>query len=302
MSLFDLTDLTLVSHDAGGAQILSSWACECSTKSSSVVDGPARAIFREILPKTHFISLEDSLKKTSTFITGTSWQSDLEKIAIKKAKSAGIYSISILDHWVTYKERFCIDSTYCFPDELWVVDKYALKLAQLSFNDIPITLIDNSYFKRIDKEINTSCFSSNVTSKNVTSALYICESTDDYSLLISSTKSAFGYSQQESYEYFLKNILEIYPSLKRLVIRPHPSQSPLSIEWMLNYNVDFTLSVSSEFPLIDQILCSDLVIGMESMALVVALRCKKKVLSVMPPSSGPLTLPFEEIDELRQLI
>lgn len=58
-------------------------------------------------------------------VTGTSWDSDVEREAIHLCKSNQIVTVSILDYWCNYIERFQISSGYIFPDHLFVMDEMA---------------------------------------------------------------------------------------------------------------------------------------------------------------------------------
>ena len=60
--------------------------------------------------------------------TGTS--SDYEKKAMLLARKYNKKVITYLDHWVEYRERFMIRNKIFRPDEIWVSDKYAFKIAK----------------------------------------------------------------------------------------------------------------------------------------------------------------------------
>ena len=49
-----------------------------------------------------------------------------------------VYKPSCLDHWNNYQERFNYKKMI-LPDEIWVTDKYAYKLAIKNFKDIRVT-------------------------------------------------------------------------------------------------------------------------------------------------------------------
>ena len=76
-------------------------------------------------------------------LTSTSWQSKLELNAISYARSIGKKCISILDHWVNYRERFIREGELILPDEIWVCDNHAFALAKKTFPKIKIQKIKN---------------------------------------------------------------------------------------------------------------------------------------------------------------
>ena len=77
--------------------------------------------------------LFDAINESNYVITSTSWQSNLEKEAIIISKKLGKYVISLIDHWVNYKERFILNGTLNLPNEIWVTDEYAFKIAKSNF-------------------------------------------------------------------------------------------------------------------------------------------------------------------------
>lgn len=74
--------IAIVSHDAGGAEILSSWVRHQSERYLLVLDGPAKTIFGELGP-LELSGLKDAVARADWVLTGTSWQSSLENEAIE---------------------------------------------------------------------------------------------------------------------------------------------------------------------------------------------------------------------------
>ena len=97
--------LVVVSHDAGGAEILSDWVRSQSEPYLLVLAGPAKAIFERKLGKVSSSALRSAIDEADWVLTGTGWQSDMEKEAIDLARRQNKKSISFLDHWVNYKQR-----------------------------------------------------------------------------------------------------------------------------------------------------------------------------------------------------
>jgi hypothetical protein len=55
--------VAIVSHDAGGAEILSSWLNRATCSACVVVEGPAEAIFRRKCPQAEFLTRRRARKK-----------------------------------------------------------------------------------------------------------------------------------------------------------------------------------------------------------------------------------------------
>src|SRR5256885_10615944 len=98
--------VAVVSHDAGGAEILSSYVRHHRADAVFVLDGPARAIFARKLGAVKRAGLEAAVAQCDSLICGTSGQSNLEIDAIRAAKALRKPSVAFLDHWANYKERF----------------------------------------------------------------------------------------------------------------------------------------------------------------------------------------------------
>ena len=90
--------VAVVSHDAGGAEILSSYVRQHRADAVFVLDGPARAIFARKLGALRHVALDAAVAQCEQVICGTSWRSDLEIDAIRAAKSLGKPSVAFLDH------------------------------------------------------------------------------------------------------------------------------------------------------------------------------------------------------------
>lgn len=76
-------------------------------------------------------TLLDYCDKQARFIlvTGTSWNSTIEAESVRLCNSRGIRTISILDYWSNYKERFRLGNGYVFPGHLFVMDWMAFREA-----------------------------------------------------------------------------------------------------------------------------------------------------------------------------
>ena len=180
--------VTLVAHDAGGAEILSSWAILQKKNYSFSLKGPALTIFERKFGKIKNQNLDEALENSSLLISGTGWQSNLEIKAIKISKENKIRSIAILDHWVNFKERFFIEGKLVLPDELWVVDAKAKRIAKNFFPSTKILQIPNYYLNEIISEVKNKNFF-----LDAKSILYVCEPISRHKL------NGFNYQSNEKY-------------------------------------------------------------------------------------------------------
>lgn len=138
--------VAVVSNDAGGAEILSSWYKLHNLSYPLSVTGPAESIFKRKLGKIKRQHFDLLIENSDWVLTGTSWESDLEYRAIKYAKNKGKYVVSFLDHWVNYRERFSWHGPEVLPDEIWVGDEDAKNLAENIFKGLKVRFIENPYW------------------------------------------------------------------------------------------------------------------------------------------------------------
>lgn len=299
----------VVCHDAGGAEVVSNWVISQLKDIDFFfyLEGPAKTIFETNLPISFgdklLGDLESLINKCETIVCGTSWSSNLEKNAMFAAKNANKKIIVVLDHWVNYRDRFQIGNGDLFiPDEVWVCDSFARKIAGEIFETRKIKQIPNFYIQKTREQIDLISASLNTEFKDIRqlkSVLYVCEPIKVHAKLQWGDENAHGYTEESALKFFLDNI-QILGQYDRVVIRPHPSEPPTKYRWALDY-YEGSIVIGGEKPLIQEILSADCVVGCESMALVIGLEAEKFVVSSIPPGGRKCRLPHEEIRHLQSL-
>ena len=101
-----MSRVALVCHDAGGAEILSSWLLRSDDLCSVVAEGPAVSIFNRKCPDAKRLSLAEATENADWVLCGSGWSSDFERQAIQFCRKERKKTIVFLAHWVNYKERF----------------------------------------------------------------------------------------------------------------------------------------------------------------------------------------------------
>ena len=145
----------IVCHDAGGSNQILSMLSQCGHDGiTCYIEGPAIKLWEKTFPGMQITeSLDNLLIDCRSLITGTGWESDLEHNARKAARKSKIHSIAVLDHWANYRERFILDGITVLPDEIWVVDEYALEIARKTFPDLKIKIKPDYYRKNQTNKI-----------------------------------------------------------------------------------------------------------------------------------------------------
>ncbi len=263
-----------------------------------VIEGPAEDIFKRKLGRFKNLNLETAIKDSDWVICGSSWQSDLECRAISICKSISKKVVTFLDHWINYKERFQVMGELLLPDEIWVGDEIAEKIAKNIFSSTPVNFVPNPYFTDIIWQLNNTL--NLEKQKDEISVLYVCEPIREHALLQYGNESYWGYGEEDALMFFLNNIFVISKKIKIIKIRPHPSEDIEKYKWASEHS-DLILFSDGNNSLIEEISEADIIVGCESMAMVVGLLAEKRVISCIPPGSRECGLPHSEIEHLQNM-
>jgi hypothetical protein len=271
----------VVCHDAGGAEILASYVAEKRLHCRFVLEGPAVLVFERHLGRVERTPLTEAVAQCDWCLLGTSWQSDLEWRAIEAARQTGKRSVSFLDHWVSYAERFERGGVRRLPDEIWVGDGDAHALAAREFPGLPVTTVANPYFAYAAREI--ARYSSDVTAKLKESArvLFVSENLSGHARLRFGDERHWGYTEFDAIDYLFRRVGDL-GEIERVVLRPHPSDPPNKYAQVIAANAPLA-EASRGRPLLEEIAAADIVAGCESVALVAAQYAGKRVLCAIPP-------------------
>lgn len=293
--------IAVIAHDAGGAEILSSYIRRQKLDCFYVLEGPARKVFERKLGSIESSDLGEAIRCSTSVICGTGWQSCLEFNAIKLARTFGKYSVAFLDHWVNYRERFIRYNETCLPDEIWVGDTMAFIMAKELFPSIKIGLVENPYFQDVRKELAEISQSHTRVVSNSLSVLYVSEPIREHARLRFGDELHWGYLEDDALRYFLLNIEILGKPVHHISIRPHPSEPIHKYEWV-KHEFNLPIVQGGFLTLLEEIAACDIVVGCESMALVVGLLAEKRVISCIPPGGKPCALPHSEIEHLQDIL
>lgn len=296
-----MSRLGIVSHDAGGAEILAAYAARLDTPYRLVLAGPALAVFRRRLGDISPITLDAALADCDTFLTGSSWQSDLEWRAIAAARAAGKPVATFLDHWTHYRERFVRQGVEHLPDTLWTGDVIAETMARTLFPETPVRRIDNPYVADIRTALAQLPPRPAAAGNGGLRALFLCEPLSEHGQQEYGDPRHWGYTEFEALRYFADHQHVLGQPLVSLTIRPHPSEMPGKYDAIAR-EIGPVATVGGHRPLLEEIVESDVVVGCESMAMVIALIAGRRVLCAIPPGGAPCSLPQPDIESLQQLL
>ncbi len=252
--------------------------------------GPARSIFQSVLGDIPLVdSLQTGMERCEQIVTSTGWQTALEVTAISRALKAGIPVVSILDHWVNYRERFQIHTSLFIPEELWVVDDVALALAMSIFGDESrIVQAEDLHTLELRAEVEVH---RRATPREVdATALFLSDDVSGFALSLTGDAQGFGFDQGDSLRD-VANWVQCNALASRLLVRPHPAEEHDALARVARQlSLAARMSTNS---LAEDLAAVDVVVGLSTAALYAASQCDLKVFSCVPAStSGYPVLPW----------
>ena len=284
------TPFAVVCHDAGGASQIAAILRVWRHKPKWVfAEGPALKIFKRELPNIEVQSELPEIKNISAIITGSGWGSNIEHQARQGAKQAGVRSITVLDHWANYKQRFERNGDTVLPDELWVVDIFAEALARKLFPGVSVVRVADSFTEHELKRIDS-----------------ISESTPNRLLyLLEPVRSGWGQSEPGEFQalrYFLEKWSFLkFPVATEIRLRLHPSEDRAKYAAFVDKNRQPPVRYSAG-TLSEDISAARWVAGCQTYAMTLALAAGRPVYSTLPPWAPPKILPHPEIQYLREMV
>ncbi len=283
--------LVVVAYDAGGANQLIAMlqANDCVSGVRAYMEGPAKKVWQKLFPSHSLCeSLSDAIAGGRSLLSGTGWASDLEFAAIDKATRLGLYTVALLDHWTNYERRFIRQGRTVRPDEYWVVDHYASRIATKAFPREHVRQVRDYYLKAQVEKITTP-------TDDERTLLYILEP----------ARSSWGRDRPgefQALDYLLENLpLMPLPKGIRILLRPHPSEVHGKYTEWLTEHADINVALDNSPTLSDAISQAHWVAGCESYALVVALAAGRSVYCTLPPWAPDCRLPHEGMIQVKSL-
>ncbi|KKW21805.1 MAG: hypothetical protein UY62_C0017G0003 [Parcubacteria group bacterium GW2011_GWF2_50_9] len=298
MNMKNKKKILVAVNDAGGAELLSAYVSKNKSKFDFVCfgSGPASSIMGRYGIKCQ-AAPEDRVRigkimrqhrDAFLVLTGTGWMTYIERDFIKEAKRNGIKTVSFLDHWVNYRERFGYPKSGWknnLPEEIWVADETAFKMAKRLFPRITIAKIPNYYLLDIVEEYKR-----------------LNARSDGSTIVFMSEPIESGKVRCSEFR-ILQDLLATISVLKRplkVIIRFHPSEKADKYDDIIQkYAHAIVISKSTHKNIIDDVVRADFILGMTSMSLIVGLACHKRTVSYMPGAGHACALPHKDLIKIK---
>ncbi|MDO9183407.1 MAG: hypothetical protein Q7U04_13415 [Bacteriovorax sp.] len=290
----------IVAHDAGGAEVLSAWVKRNIDDTFIFhLNGPAKKIFLKKLPIIKECSEDEMWRMIDSgqiqlAFTASSFIS-VEKAVITTCLEKKIKVITLLDHWVHLRERFGFPDpewSSMVSDEVWCGDEHVFQLCKdLKFPVEKLKIVNNCYWDEIKEEatqINIPC--------NQNGILYIAEPVREHSEAIHGDKNYLGYDEYSCLEYFFDLMTKLGNEKFDITIRPHPSEEVDKYFYLFKKHPEFAqLKIELKRTLIEDCLSNRVVVGADTMGLVIGIILGKLVFTTIPPEGKKSNLPFSQI-------
>lgn len=204
------------------------------------------------------------MNTVAALVTGTSWGSRIELDCISLCKQAGIITISILDYWSNYAERFKTENaTFIYPDYYFVMDDLARREAINA--GVPEKILRIVGHPGLDKFCHGLTSDKLKSIKKIQRVLFLSQ---PLSILYG---GSLGYTEQTA----LLDVIRWCKERKlQLAVKFHPKDDK---DFREKY-VDISISGNVD----ELMLHYDLVIGMSTMALLHAALEGVSILSYQP--------------------
>jgi hypothetical protein len=279
--------ILVVSHDAAGAELVSSYVQQNPNNEYNFILGNvAQRIFSKKVNSLQNLSsdrLKEVVKDHDCLLTGTSQDSDLEKQAIRIAKKYNVKAITFLDYWRGYRERFTLNANVHLPNEIWVVDKYALAIARETFPDANIILKENPYLNDLLKEKKNIHYNDN--NGEILKIIYLCQPYNENNI-----------SDIFAIDYFLSITSKRISKKVEIRLRLHPLEKKEKYNNIINKYLNiFKVYEVDTNSLAEDLTWADWAVGMNAQALAVAVDFGLNVFHCMPSSEIHFVLPHKEI-------
>lgn len=302
----------VVCHDAGAAAILAAlvahhrdrydW-CFFSIPTAPAWEIAVRGGLGDLLRDLDAIAdlaAELDALHPALLVYGTGWQRQLQLPLLAHAKARGIPRLAVLDHWGRYRERFGYPRTGWrdnLPEHIAVVDSHARAIAE-ELGLPNLVNLRNYHYADLLKEAE-ECRRRLPQEDRL---LLLSEPTARVAMAHFGRADYWGFTERE---YFMA-ILAHFPrfGVRSLAVRLHPSDAPELYQSVVQTYPDIPCSIetSAQLSLINSLVRSRWVIGLDSFALYAAHLIGLPAVSYLPGKSRRCSIPLPVPNRIRDLM
>ena len=283
--------ILVIAHDAGGAEIIAAYIRESGEikRFRVYAAGPAVKIFRrEKIPtlsiaddRTTIARIVTKHANTAFVLLGSGWMTKIESCALSESKKLGLKTVVYLESWSNYRERFGFPADgwkECLPNEIWVGDRPALAIAKKYFPKTKVRFMRNQYFAHIQERFREG------KRQAQCSTLFLSDA-------VPGMENVFG--------EFLAH-LPFRKTPHHILLRFHPADDRTRYNALIaKYKKTAVIKLSKEKDIVRDFLSARVVIGTETVAMVLSVLCGIRTISIALLGIRKAPLPFDEIIRVR---
>tara|TARA_B110000046_G_C12907441_1_gene361353 strand:- start:556 stop:1017 length:462 start_codon:yes stop_codon:yes gene_type:complete len=131
--------------------------------------------------------------------------------------------------------------------------------------------------------------------------LYVCSPVREHAKLKYGDELYWGFTEEDAVRYFMKNANLLNHLTGKIVLRPHPSEEPGKYDWAVKEFSPYT-KIGGNIDLLEEIAGADVVVGFDSMAMVIGLIAGKRVVNALPPGKMINSLPMSGIEKMSDVL
>lgn len=277
-----------VFSDPGGAKPILSYIRLMELQTYKIISDRIYDFYEDYGLEIHLYTKEQEYKVIEDYapdfiFTGTSYTSDIELRFKREASKKGIVTVSFIDHYTRYSDRFFLEGQMLFPDKILLTDERALSIAvSEGFDEVSDLQVTGNYqhdFLRSwrPKKKREELFSGVEFSSETR---IVCFAPDPLSNV--GGKSMYGFDEMDVWNLFRESIMKVSDLEILVVLKFHPNQNKESFFARVTGFEDLKI-ISTDFSNTnDVVFYSDVVVGMYSSLLVEAKILNTSVVRCLP--------------------
>jgi hypothetical protein len=238
-----------------------------------------------VFDKEKFEEIFESFKPDYIF-TGTSYTSLIELLFIEEAKSRKIKSISFIDHYTRYPDRFILNGESIYPNEIYLTDDRAMCIAvDYKLDKYAKLKVTGNFFHQFLEQ-----WTPKTPRALIIPGLII---PDDKKILVFAPdpmsnvggKIKFGFDETDVWAILAKALMYNFKESIIVVIKLHPNQNIRYFKNFIAKSIYPNVIYADDTDSIELTFYADIVCGMYSSFLIESSRFNKKVLRILPNST-----------------
>ena len=178
--------------------------------------------------------------------------------------------------------------------------EYDFRIAQNAFSGIDIKLKANPYFMDIISQLEKIDLEQ-TDRPVVDNILYVSSPIREHAQSEYGDENYWGFTEESAFRYFMENIAVLNHPTRRVILRPHPSEAKDKYDWAVE-EFSPNVSIGGKTILLNEVAQSDIIVGYNSMAMVIGLIAGKRVINALPAGKMENSLPMVEIESMADLL